>query len=80
LALDAVERELTRDPPYGAKVTFSNGQKAPSFRAPIPQPWLDAALDHAAEVCGLVFLKIVLDCCPWLDAALNHAAEVCGLV
>jgi hypothetical protein len=54
LALDAVERELTRDPPYGAKVTFSNGQKAPSFRAPIPQPWLDAALNHAAEVCGSV--------------------------
>lgn len=49
-ALDAVERELTHDPPYGAKVTFTNGQKALSFCAPIPQPWLDNALNHAAKV------------------------------
>jgi acetylornithine deacetylase/succinyl-diaminopimelate desuccinylase-like protein len=44
----ALERALTTDPPYGAKVTFTDGHAAPGWNAPPFAPWLWAALDEAS--------------------------------
>jgi acetylornithine deacetylase/succinyl-diaminopimelate desuccinylase-like protein len=46
-ALAALERALTTDPPYGARVTFA-GSSAPGWNAPTFAPWLAAALDDAS--------------------------------
>jgi acetylornithine deacetylase/succinyl-diaminopimelate desuccinylase-like protein len=48
-ALAALERTLTTDPPYGAKVTFEHGHSGPGWNAPTFAPWLQAALDHASQ-------------------------------
>ena len=48
-ALDAVKRALERDPPYGAKVTFSGGGTAAGWEAPELSPWLETALDRASQ-------------------------------
>ena len=48
-ALVALERTLTTDPPYGAKVTFEHGHSGPGWNAPTFAPWLQAALDDASQ-------------------------------
>jgi len=47
-AADALVRELTADPPYGAKVTVTQLAE-PGWHATPEAPWLAAALDTAAE-------------------------------
>ena len=37
-----VERALTSDPPYGARVTYT-GESAPGWNAPSFDPWLSDA-------------------------------------
>lgn len=47
-ALAAVERALTTDVPYGAKVTLSRQESGPGWNAPPTAPWLADALNAAA--------------------------------
>jgi acetylornithine deacetylase/succinyl-diaminopimelate desuccinylase-like protein len=49
VAMAAIERALTTDPPSGAKVTWSNVKGATGWDAPAYEPWLEAALGEAAE-------------------------------
>lgn len=49
-ALAAVERCLTDDPPYGARVQFLHGHTGPGWNAPTFAPWLQAALDEASTI------------------------------
>jgi len=48
-ALAAVKRELERDPPYGAKVSFSDASASAGWDAPELAPWLEQALDAASR-------------------------------
>lgn len=45
VALAAVERALTTDVPYGAKVTLSRQETGPGWNAPPTAPWLQDAFD-----------------------------------
>ncbi len=55
-AADAIERALTADPPYGAKVTFELQSAADGWLAPALEKWLDASVDAASIGCfGLPF-------------------------
>ncbi len=47
-AAAAVERALTEDPPYGARVTFLADHVGPGWNAPEFAPWLDDALQRAS--------------------------------
>ena len=47
-ALAALHAALTSDPPYGAHVTFDDGQSGPGWNAPAFAPWLQTALDEAS--------------------------------
>jgi acetylornithine deacetylase/succinyl-diaminopimelate desuccinylase-like protein len=47
-ALAAVERALTTDVPYGAKVTLSRQETGPGWNAPQTAPWLHEALDKVS--------------------------------
>ncbi len=47
--LAALERALTADPPYGARVTFERGGGAWGWAAPPTASWLDDALQSAAD-------------------------------
>jgi acetylornithine deacetylase/succinyl-diaminopimelate desuccinylase-like protein len=47
-ALVALERTLTADPPYGARVTLTDTHAADGWNAPPFDPWLAAALDEAS--------------------------------
>ncbi len=47
-AAAAVKRTLERDPPYGARVSFSGGANA-GWDAPPLQPWLERCLDEASR-------------------------------
>ena len=47
-ALAAVKRVLEADPPYGAHVTFSDGESGPGWNAPAMAPWLVDALERAS--------------------------------
>lgn len=49
VAMAALERALTTDPPSGAKVTWSNVKGSTGWDAPAYEPWLEAALGEAAE-------------------------------
>ena len=49
LALAALERALTSDPPYGARVTFTDTHSADGWNAPPFEPWLETALDEASR-------------------------------
>ncbi len=40
---------LTSDPPYGARITFDDGEAAPGWNAPDLSPWLRSALDDACQ-------------------------------
>ena len=48
-AIDAIDRCVSADPPYGAHVTFERGSAAPGWNAPPTAPWLDAALADASS-------------------------------
>jgi acetylornithine deacetylase/succinyl-diaminopimelate desuccinylase-like protein len=48
-ALAAVKHELERDPPYGAKVSFSDASANAGWDAPELAPWLEHALDAASR-------------------------------
>ena len=48
-ALDAVKRELLRDPPYNAKVSVSHSAPDNGWAQKPNQPWLDDALSQASE-------------------------------
>jgi acetylornithine deacetylase/succinyl-diaminopimelate desuccinylase-like protein len=48
-ALDALAQALTTDPPYGARVTFSDTHAADGWNAPPFEPWLERALDEASQ-------------------------------
>ncbi len=49
-AFAALERVLEADPPYGARVSFTDGGSGPGWNAPPTAPWLADALDHASTV------------------------------
>ncbi|HUJ57206.1 MAG TPA: M20 family metallopeptidase [Kofleriaceae bacterium] len=48
-AAAAVKALLEKDPPYGAKVTFSGSDASAGWDAPELAPWLDKALDTASQ-------------------------------
>jgi acetylornithine deacetylase/succinyl-diaminopimelate desuccinylase-like protein len=48
-AAQAVKEALERDPPYGAKVSFTTTGAAPGWDAPELSPWLERALDEASR-------------------------------
>jgi acetylornithine deacetylase/succinyl-diaminopimelate desuccinylase-like protein len=48
-AADAVKQVLEQDPPYGAKVSFSDISSNAGWDAPELAPWLDEALDAASQ-------------------------------
>jgi acetylornithine deacetylase/succinyl-diaminopimelate desuccinylase-like protein len=48
-AADAVEAALTRDAPYGARVTYEVDEGAAGWASPGAAPWLQSALDHASQ-------------------------------
>ena len=48
-AAAAVKAVLEDDPPYGARVSFSDGEFGPGWNAPATAPWLLAALDEASS-------------------------------
>ena len=45
----AIKAELERDPPYGAKVTFSTEEPATGWDAPPVAEWLQASADAASQ-------------------------------
>ncbi|HET7504695.1 MAG TPA: M20 family metallopeptidase [Kofleriaceae bacterium] len=49
VAADAVKAALEKDPPYGAKVSFSDIGANAGWDAPEMAPWLDKALDEASQ-------------------------------
>jgi acetylornithine deacetylase/succinyl-diaminopimelate desuccinylase-like protein len=49
VAAAAVKQALENDPPYGAKVTFSDISAGSGWDAPEMAPWLDKALDAASQ-------------------------------
>jgi acetylornithine deacetylase/succinyl-diaminopimelate desuccinylase-like protein len=49
VAADAIKQALEKDPPYGAKVTFSDIGANAGWDAPEIAPWLDKALDAASR-------------------------------
>jgi acetylornithine deacetylase/succinyl-diaminopimelate desuccinylase-like protein len=49
VALAAIERTLTDDPPYGARVTFDDPEGGPGWAAPELESWLAVALDRAGQ-------------------------------
>jgi acetylornithine deacetylase/succinyl-diaminopimelate desuccinylase-like protein len=48
-ATKALSEELTRDPPYGAEVTFVSEKAAPGWDAPALSPWLETAVHGASN-------------------------------
>jgi acetylornithine deacetylase/succinyl-diaminopimelate desuccinylase-like protein len=44
-----VTKALTKDPPYGAKVTFTADKAAAGWNAPELAPWLEAACERASR-------------------------------
>jgi acetylornithine deacetylase/succinyl-diaminopimelate desuccinylase-like protein len=51
MALAAVERCVTADPPYGARVELLHTEYADGWNAPPFAPWLRTALDDASSTC-----------------------------
>ena len=47
-AAAAVKAALEADPPYGASVSFADGEHGPGWNAPPTAPWLASALDEAS--------------------------------
>ncbi|MAT07093.1 MAG: peptidase M20 [Acidimicrobiaceae bacterium] len=48
-ALAELERKLTANPPYGARVSISHADSASGWNAPATAPWLADALDRASN-------------------------------
>jgi acetylornithine deacetylase/succinyl-diaminopimelate desuccinylase-like protein len=48
-AAEAVKQALEADPPYGAKVSFTDVNASAGWDAPEMAPWLDKALDAASQ-------------------------------
>jgi acetylornithine deacetylase/succinyl-diaminopimelate desuccinylase-like protein len=48
-AASSVKAALEKDPPYGARVTFSLGHSSAGWDAPPLAPWLEAASDRASR-------------------------------
>jgi len=48
-AVEALRRELERDAPYGAHVSFEVHEAAAGWDAPATEPWLATALDDASS-------------------------------
>ena len=48
-AADALERRLTADPPYDARVTVQRGSAEPGWHAPPDAPWLARAVEAASQ-------------------------------
>ena len=49
LATQAIKKELTRDPPFGAKVTFDAEFSGPGWMAPKQTPWCTKLLNAASK-------------------------------
>jgi acetylornithine deacetylase/succinyl-diaminopimelate desuccinylase-like protein len=49
VAADAVKQALEKDPPYGAKVSFTDVNANAGWDAPEIAPWLEQALDAASQ-------------------------------
>jgi len=47
-AAEAIERRLTTDPPYGARVNVRRGSAEPGWHAPPEAPWLAQAIESAS--------------------------------
>lgn len=70
-ALSAIERALTTDVPYGAKVTLSGVEHAGGWNAPEPSPWLSEALEKVSDqVFGA----------PWRGSGLGGSIPFMGLL
>jgi acetylornithine deacetylase/succinyl-diaminopimelate desuccinylase-like protein len=69
-ALAAVERALTTDVPYGAKVTLSRQEAGPGWNAPKTAPWLHEALNAVSET--------VYDGNQWLTLGLGGSIPFMG--
>lgn len=70
-ALNAVEKTLTTDVPYGAKVTLSGVEHATGWNAPDAAPWLAAVLEKVSdEVFGA----------PWRSTGLGGSIPFMGLL
>lgn len=50
-AAAALKQALERDPPYGAKVTFTVASSMGGWNAPSNAPWLEAAAQEASKAC-----------------------------
>lgn len=50
-AAAALKDTLERDPPYGAKVTFTVASSMGGWNAPSNAPWLEAAAQEASRAC-----------------------------
>ena len=48
-AAEAVKQALEKDPPYGARVTFTDISAGSGWDAPEMAPWLDQALSAASQ-------------------------------
>jgi acetylornithine deacetylase/succinyl-diaminopimelate desuccinylase-like protein len=48
-AADALERRLTAEPPYDARVTVRRGSAEPGWHAPPEAPWLARAIEEASQ-------------------------------
>jgi acetylornithine deacetylase/succinyl-diaminopimelate desuccinylase-like protein len=48
-ATEILQRELTREPPCGAKVQFEVEKASTGWNAPALAPWLEHAIDHASQ-------------------------------
>jgi acetylornithine deacetylase/succinyl-diaminopimelate desuccinylase-like protein len=49
-ARERLERLLTDDPPYGARVRFEGAEASDGWNAPALAPWLEAALQESSRV------------------------------
>jgi acetylornithine deacetylase/succinyl-diaminopimelate desuccinylase-like protein len=50
-ALRTLKQILERDPPYGARVSFTPRHPGAGWNAPATAPWLAAALEDASQAC-----------------------------
>ncbi len=48
-AAERLKQILEKDPPYGAKVTFTSEKSGAGWNAPAFQPWLEQAIDQASR-------------------------------
>jgi acetylornithine deacetylase/succinyl-diaminopimelate desuccinylase-like protein len=48
-ALDELSKLLTKDPPYGATVTFKPEEPGQGWNAPPLAPWLEKAIEQASQ-------------------------------